>query len=74
MAKYRNVEFTVSKGSGYSQYIIEATYKGVEITVTTNNSQMWDFLEDDSNPKKRQEALRYCHGRIMREYDSYQRD
>jgi hypothetical protein len=70
MAKFRNVEFKMTRGNGYGQYIISAKYKGVDINVHTTNSQAFDWCEDESNKSKNNEARKYCYTMIKNQYNS----
>lgn len=56
-----------AKGDGH--YIISANYRGREITVLTNNSEAWDWLDDDNNMKKHQEAKRYCYNQVREKWE-----
>ena len=65
MQAFRKVKFTMEKLSGYGQYIIQGTYKGKDIKVSTTDSEAWDWLCDDSNPKKHLDAKRHCYMKIV---------
>ena len=68
MATFKKVELSISKASGYGQYYITAKYKGKELKVHTTNSECYDWLNDDSNKEKHQEAKRYAYGVIINAY------
>jgi hypothetical protein len=69
MAKFRNVEFTMSMASGYGSYYIHATYKGKDLKVMTHDSEAWDWWNDDSNKVKHMDAKRHCYTMIVLEYE-----
>lgn len=69
-ATFRKVEFTMSRGYGYGQYYIEARYRGKDIKVHTTNSEAWDWIKDDSNKEKHQDAKRYCYYQIVEAYNN----
>lgn len=70
MAKFRNTEFTMTRGNGYGQYkVIAENYKGKRIVAHTTDSEAWDWLNDDSNIPKHKEALRRCYYKIVAEYE-----
>lgn len=71
MATFRKVNFTMRRGNGYGQYIIEAHYRGKDIKVHTTDSEAWDWINDDSNKEKHQEALRHCYYKIVEAYENY---
>lgn len=68
-AEFRSIEFTMSRGNGYGQYYVHATYKGEQIKAHTTDSEAWDYLEDDSNEEKHMAALRHCYNKIVAEYE-----
>lgn len=68
MATFRKVKFTMNRGNGYGQYIIEARYRGKDIKAYTTDSEAWDWLNDDSNKEKHQDALRHCYYKIVQAY------
>lgn len=70
MAKFNKVEISISRVSGYGQYYITAFYKGKNIKVHTNNSECFDYLEDDSNKQKNLEAKRYAYSLIKRTFEN----
>ena len=65
--RYRNLEFTVQRSNTYGQYIIRALYKGLVITVRTTDSQIWDWVDDDSNSTKWKNANRAAYTLIINE-------
>jgi hypothetical protein len=78
MAKFRKVELSIRRGSGYGNYIISANYKGVDMEVHTHNGECYDYLDDDGengiiddikrHKEKHQEAKRYAYRRIVEAY------
>lgn len=70
MATFRKVNFEMKRGNGYGQYVIEARYKGKDIKAYTNDSEAWDWINDDSDKEKHQDALRHCYGKIVEAYNN----
>lgn len=66
---FRKVKFSICQASGYGHYIIEATYRGKKIKAHTNDSEAWDYIEDDSNKEKYNDARRHCYMRITQQYN-----
>lgn len=66
--KFRNVAFTMTRGNGYGQYIIQATYRGQQVKVHTTDSEAWDYLDDESNKEKHNDARRHCYYKIVCAY------
>lgn len=66
--KFRNVNFSIEKMSGYGHYKITATYRGMDIVLVTTDSQAWDWIDDDSDTKKHNDARRRCYAMIVSEY------
>jgi hypothetical protein len=69
MANFRKVEMTIKRSNGYSQYLLQAEYKGKFISVRTNDSEMFDWLEDDSNRVKNQEAKQRAYSLIRHTFE-----
>jgi len=69
MATFRKVNLTISKKSGYGQYEISAQYKGKAIAVHSTDSEAYDWLNDDSNKEKHQDAKRACYSAIVSAYN-----
>lgn len=63
-----NINFDMIKGDGYGQYYIIANYKGVDLKIHTNNSDAWDWIEDESDEEKHIQALRFCYHVIIDKY------
>ena len=70
MATFRKVNLEIRKANGYGQYIISATYKGKDLEVHTTDSECYDWLDDDSNKQKHQEAKRYAYSKIVTAYNN----
>ena len=68
MATFRKVEMYISKGNGYGRYILQADYKGQNITAEITDSEVFDWLNDDSNKQKHQEAKRKAYEIIRTAY------
>lgn len=70
MATYRKVNLEIRRAGGYGQYIISANYKGKDIEVHTTDSECYDWLNDDSNKKKHQEAKRHAYNKVINAYNN----
>jgi len=55
MNKFRKVTLEISRGNGYGQYIVSATYRGKQIQAHTTDSEAYDWLNDDSNKAMHQQ-------------------
>ena len=64
MAKFRKLDLSIKRASGYGAYIVYTKYKGVNVEVLTHDSEIWDWLNDDSNREKHQQAKRSAYGLI----------
>jgi len=59
----------MKRSNGYGQYYITAIYKGKQIKVHTTDSEAWDYIDDDSDMEKHNEARRHCYYKIVGEYE-----
>ena len=69
MASFRKIKLEISKSNGYGQYLISAKYRGKYISTHSTNSQAFDWLNDDSNKEKHQDAKRACYCAIVAKYN-----
>lgn len=69
MATFRKVEFSMRRGNGYGQYIIEARYRGKDIEAHTTDSEAWDWIGDDSDKEKHNYSRRHCYYKIVEKYN-----
>lgn len=72
MATFRKVQLSVSRGNGYGQYEVSARYHGKDIKVHTTDSEIFDWLDDDSNPEKHQDAKRAAYLLIRNAHEQSQ--
>lgn len=70
MATFRKVQIEIKRKSGYGQYEVSAMYKGKLIKAHTTDSEMFDWLDDDSNKIKHQEAKQRAYSLIRRTFEN----
>jgi hypothetical protein len=68
MTTFKKVRLEIARGNGYGQYIVIAEYKGKLIHAHTTDSEIFDWLNDDSNVKMHQEAKRNAYTLIFNAY------
>ncbi len=64
---FRKIEFEMSKGNGYGQYIITGTYRGKTIITHTNDSEAWDWQRSDVK-KEHNYSRKHCYNKIKTAY------
>lgn len=70
MTTFRKVKLEITRGSGYGQYIISATYRGKQVKAHTTDSECYDWLNDDSNKELHQEAKKHAYHKIVSAYEN----
>ena len=70
MTTFRKVKLEIARGNGYGQYIVIAQYKGKLIHAHTTDSETFDWLNDDSDKVKHQEAKRYAYSLIVNAFNN----
>jgi hypothetical protein len=70
MNTFRKVNLEISRGNGYGQYIVSATYRGKQIQAHTTDSEAFDWLNDDSNREMHQQAKKHCYNKIVAAYQN----
>ena len=68
MTTFKKVRLEIARGNGYGQYIVIAEYKGKLIHAHTTDSETFDWLNDDSDKAKHQEAKRNAYTLIVNAY------
>lgn len=66
---YRGVEIRMERGHYYGHYILSAWYKDREISVSTCDSEMFDWLDDDEVPREHEGAKARAYELIQRKYE-----
>lgn len=66
---YRGVEIRMERGRYYGHYIISAWYKDKKISVSTNDTSIFDWLDDDEVPREHEEAKAKAFELIRRKYE-----
>ena len=71
MESFRKVKFEVYRHSGRNgmRYVIRSNYRGIEISAYTNDSEIIDWWNDDSDKEKHMDAKRSCYYHIISEYN-----
>jgi hypothetical protein len=64
MQSFRKIKFEIQRATAYGSYYIIGTYGGKEVKLHTNNSEAFDWWNDDSNKEKHMDAKRYCYNKI----------
>lgn len=65
---FRKVSFTMDLYHIYGHYVIKANYRGKKIKTITTDSEAWDWIDDESNKKKYNEARKHCYNKIVSSY------
>jgi hypothetical protein len=58
----------VSRTASYGRYIISGTVNGEEVETYTNDSEAYDWYNDDSNEEKQEEAIAHCEWKLEEAY------
>lgn len=59
----------IRRARGYGSYILSARYYGKNIEIHTNDSEIYDWLEDDSNKQMHEEAKKHAYILIKAAYE-----
>ena len=68
MATFRKTNLEIRRTNSYGRYVINAKYKGRDVVVYTNDSECFDWLNDDSNKEKHLQAKRHAYSKIVEQY------
>lgn len=70
---FRKVKFTM-KMVGYGRYELQSLYKGVPITLHLSDSQIFDWIDDDSDQLRYDAARKTCYRMIVQRYEDLMGD
>ena len=63
MKSFRKVQMTMERAGSYGHYFVRAFYKGKNVKVLTNDSELWDSFNDE-DCKNHRDALRKAYNLI----------
>lgn len=66
---FRKIELEVVHGNGYGQYKVLAKYRGQWVVARTTDSEIYDWIDDDSNAEKHADAKRSAYQLIVRHFN-----
>ena len=69
--KATNIEINRTRVANYN-YVITGEIEGVEYKYYTNDSETFDYLNNEENQEKADEALRYCQVMLAQSYNNNQ--
>ena len=58
---FKKVSFSIEPGMKYGYYVIRANYYKKSVTVGTSDSELYDWIDDDSDREKNLNARRGCY-------------
>lgn len=64
---YNNRYFKITKQS-HGLYKIESVFNKHDISVLTNDSEVFDYVDDDEHPSKKRQALKDAYNIIRNRY------
>jgi hypothetical protein len=66
----KTTDITITRLSGYGQYLIIGVVNGVEVTARTTDSEAFDYLNDDDYPEKQQQAIEHCTYKLEQAFEN----
>jgi hypothetical protein len=66
MAVFRKVELKIRRAALYGKYVLTGYFKKGEINLYTNDSEIFDWLDDDADPVKHLDAKRKAYKLVCR--------
>jgi hypothetical protein len=66
----KTTDITITRLSGYGQYLITGVVNGVEVTARTTDSEAFDYLNDDDYPEKQQQAIEHCTYKLEQAFEN----
>lgn len=61
----------IRRGNGYGQYIITGKVNGIPIKVSTQDSEAFDWFDDDEDVEKHESAVNHVNMKLEMAYERY---
>lgn len=62
---------TISRTNGRGRYEVNGTVEGIEVKAFTNDSEAFDYLNDEEYPEKQAQAIAHCEWKLEEAYSNY---
>lgn len=59
---------TINRTNGRGRYEINGTVNGIEVKAITNDSEAFDYLNDEEYEDKQNEAIAHCERKLEESY------
>ena len=60
----------IKRTSSYGRYVVTGMVNGIEISAITNDSEAFDYLNDEDNQEKHEQALAHCEYKLIQAYEN----
>lgn len=65
--KTENIQ--IKRTSTYGRYIVTGTVNGIEVSAITTDSEAFDYLNDEDNQEKQQQAIDHCTMKLEQSFE-----
>lgn len=63
-------EIRIARTSQYGHYRITGMVNGIEVSAITTDSEAFDYLNDEDNQEKHEQALAHCEMKLELAYEN----
>ena len=66
----KTTEIRIERTSSYGHYRVTGLVNGIEVSAITTDSQSFDYLNDEDNEEKHEQALAHCEYKLIQAYEN----
>lgn len=66
----KTTEITIKRTSQYGHYRITGMVNGTKVSAITTDSEAFDYLNDEDNEEKHEQALAHCEYKLIQAYEN----
>lgn len=63
-------QIQIKRTSSYGRYIITGEVNGIEVKVSTTDSEAFDYLNNEDYPEKQAQAIEHCECKLVESFQN----
>ena len=66
----KTTEIKIERTKSYGHYRITGMVNGIAVSAITTDSEAFDYLNDEDNEEKHEQALAHCEYKLIQAYEN----
>lgn len=66
----KTTEIKIERTKSYGHYLVTGIVNGIELSAITTDSEAFDYLNDEDNQEKHEQALAHCEMKLELAYEN----